>query len=108
MGEETPDRNVNRVQVYNIVTAVMLALTVVSVCLFTMLAFTSGALGGLATPEPTLFVIPTLTDEPDAPTPNATWTPSPSPTVTSTATVTVTPSVTPTETVEPIPRLCGV
>lgn len=89
-----------RAQLYNVITAVMLALTVVSCCLFALLAVTSAG-NQVVSAEPTLFVIPTFTSEPAGPTPGPTWTAAPSPTPTRTPTITVTPSITPEPSITP-------
>lgn len=87
--------------IYNLITIVMLLLSVV-VCLL------MGVYGAnnfntspraIAQAEPTLIGNPTRTPTLLAPTPNNTWTPSPSPTITMTPTVTRTPI--PSETTTP-------
>jgi hypothetical protein len=94
----------NQTQVYNIVTAVMLALTIVACIAALILAVTAprGGAQAAADPTATLFTLPTETATVRAPTLNATWTASPT-SESQVPTATWTPSVTPTPTVTDTP-----
>lgn len=91
----------NQTQVYNIVTAAMLALTIVACIAALILAVTAPRIGVQAAEDPTatLFTLPTATYTLRPPTLNPTWTASPTseeqgPTATWTPSVTPTPTVT--------------
>jgi len=90
---------VNQTQVYNIVTAAMVALTIVACIAALILAVTAPRTGAQAAADPTatLFTLPTATSTVRPPTVNPTWTASPT-SESDVPTATWTPSITPTPT----------
>ncbi len=108
MAGESSARPTTRTLLYNIVTAMMLALTMVVCCSVLYIAVTS-SLGAASQVQqaavPTLFVFPTFTATLEGPTVNPTWTITPTATSTATPRATATPSITPspTPTDTPVP-----
>jgi hypothetical protein len=98
-------RNRNQTQIYNIVTAVMLALTLVACISALILGVTAPRQGAeaAAAPTATLFSLPTETSTVRPPTVNPTWTPEPTGTGEQEPTATWTPSATPTVTITGTP-----
>jgi len=98
-------QNRNQTQIYNVVTAVMLALTLVACISALILAATAPRSDVQAAGEPTatLFSLPTETSTVRPPTVNPTWTSEPTSTGEAAATATWTPSVTPTPTITGTP-----
>ena len=92
-------------QIYNIVTAMMLALTLVACIAAFILGVTAPRTNAQAATEPTatLFSLPTSTNTVRPPTVNPTWTLQPTSTGQQAATVTWTPSTTPTPTITGTP-----
>lgn len=104
-------QNSQQVRTYNLVTVIMLTLTVlvsIGVILLAVLRPFGGSGGGIAA-RPTIFVIPSETATLAGPTVNPTWTASPTTTVTPSPTITRTPTVTntptPTDTATPTATL---
>lgn len=97
---EEPASSGDSTRLYNIVSILMVALTVIMCCVVSVLLFQSNPLEQISIipEEPTLFVLPTETPTQPGPTVNPSWTPSPTTTQTATTTVTYTPTVTKTPT----------
>ncbi len=99
MAAGKPAKPGNRTQLYNIVTAVMLGLTVVTCLTVAVLGATSaGAVAPQQAGVPTLFVLPTFTQTLAGPTAGPTATGTATATIAATATITATPTVTDTPT----------
>jgi len=97
--------NRNPTQIYNIVTAVMLALTLVACISAFILGVTAprAVAQSAVNPTATLFSLPTVTNTVRAPTTNPTWTDEPTSTGQPEATATWTPSATPSPTITGTP-----
>jgi hypothetical protein len=103
MADQPPARTGGRAHVFNLITAILLALTLTVCCVTAYLLVSADrqplAIGGQA--APTLVGFPTRTPTLPWPSPNPTGTATPLPTTTGTPTITPTPTITNT----PLPSL---
>jgi hypothetical protein len=103
MADQAPARTSSRAHLFNLITAVLLALVLTVCCVagYLFVAADRQPLGLGRGAEPTLVGLPTGTPTLPWPSPNPTGTATPPPTATGTATITVTPTITDT----PLPSL---